>query len=586
MLEKTVVVCALRKALLMFFLSLLITSTSWSVEFNSESTVYPLFKYSQLLEVPLVSESNLNDSGQLAFQEYKKGKFSESRALINHSLNEVINNNNADLQVNTLILNAVISFKNGYSLQALQSLHRAYKINNQNNNIIFDQSILMIIGGIHQARKEHTLALEYLDAAIGRIAERPATKRLALTEMLRISSLISAKNTEKAGTILLNLKSIIETSKIDNIYSYYHQFKGELDFQNDRVTESIDSFNTAIKVSDPKNFTQLANLHLLMSKSLSHTGNLERAIDELVKAFSYAGESAPSLYFYQTLQLHRAYLLRQMDEFEAAFNISKDLYDENEEIESIEDLQVMLNMHGNFRLNAQVQENILLRENNRMQALQLENKKTLNRFYFVVMALLVFLSVLLLLLFLKTKKHQRALEKIAHTDSLTKLNSRARVLELLEHHNNLFNRDNATFSVAIVDLDYFKKINDEFGHVTGDQVLTEFGNMCRRTLRKTDIIGRIGGEEFLIVFPNTSLDNALDVCNLLNRKLPDIGLSLSLSIKTTASIGLASPLKNEKGMEVVKRADEALYEAKSEGRNQVVVKNNIASVSNNYKTVV
>lgn len=585
-LKKTFSFGSLRTLILVVTLCVFSTFTSWSLELNNPRGSYPLFHYARLLNLSLVSELHLNDSGKLAYEEFKKGKFSEARILINRSLQELEDNENTSFYINTLILKAMVSFRNGDSIQALQNLHDAYKLNSVHSSVHSDQSLLTVIGGIHQARNEHTIALEYLDSAIDKKHEYSSENELAFIQMLRITSLISTRNTAKADGALLNLMAIIEKAGINEAYPYFLQFKGELDFQNDLIAQSIDNYEAAVKVADPENLTQLANLYLLMSKSHAHAGNLDKAVDELVQAFSFAGQSVPSFYFYQTLQLHRAYLLSQMDEFEAAFNVTRDLFNEDNKHKSVEEIETMLDMHANFQLNIQKQENILLKENNRMQALQLENKKTLNQVYFILIALLVCLSALLLLLFLRTKKHQKALLQVAHTDSLTGLYSRSRVLELLEHHTNLFNRNNAIFSVAIVDLDYFKKINDTYGHFIGDKVLAEFGNICKRTLRKTDIVGRIGGEEFLILFPNTTLENAQDVCNLLNRKLPDIGSSLNLSIKTTASIGLASPLKNEATMDVVKRSDSALYEAKSQGRNRIVVRNSISSIEGQYKTVV
>jgi diguanylate cyclase (GGDEF)-like protein len=104
-------------------------------------------------------------------------------------------------------------------------------------------------------------------------------------------------------------------------------------------------------------------------------------------------------------------------------------------------------------------------------------------------------------------------------------------------------------------------------------VLQQFGDMCNTSFRKSDIAGRIGGEEFLILLPNTEVKEALPVFEQFNNKLISIGVGLELSMQTTASIGIVTPNLNEAPMDIIKRADTALYEAKEQGRNRVVLGN-------------
>ncbi|WP_299225863.1 sensor domain-containing diguanylate cyclase [Sulfurihydrogenibium sp.] len=130
----------------------------------------------------------------------------------------------------------------------------------------------------------------------------------------------------------------------------------------------------------------------------------------------------------------------------------------------------------------------------------------------------------------------------------------------------------APITLAMADLDYFKKINDTFGHLAGDEALKHFVNIIKRNLRKSDYVFRIGGEEFLILLPNTELKDAVEIVERIRKDLEKSPLYYNgKEIKLTASFGLAEVDKNKYINEIIKEADEKLYKAKELGRNKVVV---------------
>ncbi|MDJ0859725.1 MAG: diguanylate cyclase [Dinoroseobacter sp.] len=142
-------------------------------------------------------------------------------------------------------------------------------------------------------------------------------------------------------------------------------------------------------------------------------------------------------------------------------------------------------------------------------------------------------------------------------------------------------REARDFAVLLLDFDFFKSVNDHYGHAAGDQVLRETAAGVRRHLRSLDIVARIGGEEFMIVLPDTDLSTATQVAERLRRRIEDTAVVLpgadQTEIRVTISIGLATggrEAPNQTVPEILERADRALYEAKAEGRNQVVVSNN------------
>ena len=119
----------------------------------------------------------------------------------------------------------------------------------------------------------------------------------------------------------------------------------------------------------------------------------------------------------------------------------------------------------------------------------------------------------------------------------------------------------------MLDLDDFKKINDNLGHITGDKVLREVAEIIRGSLRKNDIAGRYGGEEFLIIFPQTSIKDASEVCENIRRKVES--KYQSSNIKLTISGGLAV-YKEGNAHHLIDQADAKLYEAKNSGKNKIL----------------
>jgi diguanylate cyclase (GGDEF)-like protein len=158
-------------------------------------------------------------------------------------------------------------------------------------------------------------------------------------------------------------------------------------------------------------------------------------------------------------------------------------------------------------------------------------------------------------------------------DPLTGLGNRAATLAELQSRFDLSRRHGRPISLIMCDLDHFKQINDQYGHGAGDIVLAGFGERVRQNLRGTDLAGRIGGEEFLLVLPETDLEGAMLLAERLRASLSDTPHVLpDGAIQVTCSLGVAQWIPEDKNAgALMGRADQALYAAKREGRNRVVV---------------
>jgi len=164
--------------------------------------------------------------------------------------------------------------------------------------------------------------------------------------------------------------------------------------------------------------------------------------------------------------------------------------------------------------------------------------------------------------------------KLATIDFLTGVLNRRAFFERIEQEINRSLRENTSLSLILTDIDYFKKVNDRYGHQSGDMVLQGFTGQLLNSSRPYDFVGRYGGEEFVICLPGADISQSMSVAERMRSKVEEMKVMLpdgSQSIRITASFGVTSFLmgSKEKTDSLIKRVDNALYKAKNEGRNRV-----------------
>lgn len=164
------------------------------------------------------------------------------------------------------------------------------------------------------------------------------------------------------------------------------------------------------------------------------------------------------------------------------------------------------------------------------------------------------------------KSEAKQYEKLAYFDELTGIANRRKLVNLLQKEISTSRRYGTPLSIIIFDIDHFKKINDTYGHNVGDEVLKALANSVTNTIRTSDSLGRLGGEEFMCILPNTKADVAFELAEHLR-----IGIANSLmenGPNITASFGIAQLMQVDNYDSFVLRADQALYSAKAQGRNR------------------
>ena len=185
-----------------------------------------------------------------------------------------------------------------------------------------------------------------------------------------------------------------------------------------------------------------------------------------------------------------------------------------------------------------------------------------------------FLSWWFLGLLLRISKLEKEMRFLATYDPLTGVYNRNSFLSICTSILNLLKREKSPLTLLYIDLDFFKSINDTFGHDAGDYVLRRIGEYLRNSIRESDIVGRVGGEEFVIALPKTDIKNGMAIAEKIRKGITSLEMICNDSIiEITVSIGISSNLYQEDfGIaKLLKMADIALYHVKNNGRNKIYV---------------
>lgn len=196
-------------------------------------------------------------------------------------------------------------------------------------------------------------------------------------------------------------------------------------------------------------------------------------------------------------------------------------------------------------------------------------------YFLTIIALVIFITIISFILY----QYEKRIRSISIKDPLTKLYNRLYIENIFENELQRAKRHKKTFTVIFIDIDYFKQVNDTFGHDIGDTVLIEISNILKSNIRSLDTLARWGGEEFIILCPETDIESAKILAEKLRKSVESYNIRVdgrttcTIVGNKTCSFGLSEYTeKDDYTKYIIKRADDALYEAKSSGRNRVVCK--------------
>lgn len=256
------------------------------------------------------------------------------------------------------------------------------------------------------------------------------------------------------------------------------------------------------------------------------------------------------------------------------------IYRKNKRLAMIESLE------QSFVVKDKKANNALLLSQNSLKVRRVAEVKEKNSSQQYNFTLIISTAIVFVLLFFRQLRIRNQLIKLTRTDALTGVANRSALFEHGEEMVANFAKQPTEFSVLLLDLDHFKKINDNFGHQVGDKVLMIVSQLVQETMRSRDVFSRLGGEEFVALLPFADSNKAKAIAMRINDKIAQYDFSsLMIQSKITISIGVATMEHNKMSFDdVLHCADLAMYQAKEQGRNTVVCYQNIAGTQERRTT--
>ena len=429
------------------------------------------------------------------------------------------------------------------------------------------------IAAAYRRMGEHAKALEYLQQSVA-FAERQGDPGLLSVALLQMGFLHEDLGQhDEALAILRRAVDVAGNHGLEYDVAAGHLAmasalirRGDFAAAESALTTARNGFE---QVGDRSNE---AMLQLLEGMVLAGRGEDDQALDHYNRA-AQAFESDPNLRYQVDLYAARALSQEALGNYRAAMDDLKLERTGRRKLNDDARTQQSLLLQYQFDTARRDLENARLQADQKSQRQRLKMVERANRWQFVALVSTALLVVGLLVLFMRQLRNTRQINKLALTDALTGVANRRHVEVAAEQAVEHARTQNEPLAVLTFDLDWFKRINDGHGHAGGDQVLVRVARACESVLRQKDLLGRMGGEEFIVLLPNTSSDAALLVAERLRDSVHRLDLAdIAEDLRVTISLGLSMLRAQDDGVhDVIDRADSALYRAKEAGRNRVAV---------------
>ncbi|MCU7555335.1 diguanylate cyclase [Alteromonas sp. ASW11-19] len=500
-----------------------------------------------------------------------QGLAREGLALTRPAIDWAKTNQRFDLLTYALSIQGYIHLALSTTDDALALFQEGYRLAQDRTTQLRPEDFASMIALVFEYRGEWEQAISFYQQAETYYRNTNASLELANTLFGLGRAYYSTGNPQKGLSLLKDSANLaLEIGDLQGAAYSYAIMAGHL-IQQGKLIDAETFLNEALGIFEDADNPYMQIQTLI---SLAKIEENKQQFDEAMRLLNRADDIAEGdVFLAQSIRigLEKSRLYASFGEYEKAYQLMLIIRDLQTRLEQQQNSQRLLELRTAFDLEQQEAKNALLTEQNLRQQTQLLNERKLQQYIFAMVFLLIVICLLLLYLYVNGKRHQERLELLANEDELTGMLTRRKTMEVLDNQVQLAIRHNEPLVVALLDLDHFKKINDTFGHQTGDEVLRTFGSLAKSSFRTTDILGRIGGEEFLFAFPHTQPGQAEE---MLRRFINDVktipGRIRNPRCKVSASVGLVSSAMAETPRELTVLADEALYKAKQAGRDRIV----------------
>jgi len=469
-----------------------------------------------------------------------------------------------------LILSQLLIQTDQYN-QALQLVQEAYDLAPVEGPDLVKADFSNQMSAIYVYRDEFEIALPYLQETLAhyRKKDKKLAVSIALFELGR-AHLVLDRTASGLAYLQESIQIAVAINDLQGIayglneLATHHLSLQEYDKAESYLQEARQRFNEA------GNQYMLFDNNIQLSQLYTQTKQYGLAEQYLTTA---AQQVDPQLLPFSQIAIQRqqANILDARGQHEEAYDLLTDAVKQLQELEAQQSAEKLHQIRAIFEVESSEQENQLLAQKNQLQQQQLAIKNQQN-----ILLMLFLVSALLLVLFLiyftyKFRRQSVRLHELANYDELTGLRNRSNTIYAIKHKLKNLDKEQPMYLVMI-DLDYFKDINDRFGHALGDKVLKIFGDYCRDVFSENDLAGRVGGEEFLVCLTGYTPQQAFDRIEKLRQKTAKMHhLIKAPDFSVTLSAGLCQITADKPSFhQWVKCADKALYQAKHAGRNQTI----------------
>lgn len=506
------------------------------------------------------------------------GLAAEALPLAKQALTWAENQGDHAMTIDALIALGYIENTLGNSINALSVFMRAY--NMAPNNDVVDavttkSAIASSVALVYEYRREDRLAIPFFQEAVdyhrnnknlldlsialyglGRANKNIGKKELG-QEQLQESLEISRAIDDEQG-VAYALKELAP------LLMQAEEFEQAESMLNEAATLFAKSGNQFMLLDIHKTLT---NFYLAKNDSLKAQLNIEQAKQ-------YLNEQRMPIQAISLAELESQVNASQ-GLFEPAYKQLLGTISKKQQLLSESSTQRLHELRTQFELETQAKENSLLAKENAEQKLYLLKQEQSNQLLMIGLLTAAGVVILLVLMALRSRQQKQQLFKLANFDQLTGLANRNHIMGLLKAQKNQLSSEQ-NMQIVMLDLDHFKQINDQLGHEVGDHVLKYFGQLCNKNITSPNLVGRFGGEEFLLALVNCSNEDASETIDSLRSDAQSISDKIKQDIATDCpSIGFSAGISNCRNdtplNECIKNADLAMYQAKNNGRNRTVV---------------
>jgi len=469
---------------------------------------------------------------------------------------------------------AWMQYHRGAMGEALANVQIAYRISEGPGNETARREALSMMANVYADSKvgQYDRAIEYYRQLATEYENDGQAKDVADT-LFNIGSTFEAKGTLGAAELYYR-RALAAFEKIDSAgdVAYTRCALGSALVKQGRANEALSQLDTAVAFYErQRDAESLAWAKQFRGIAYRRLGRSGEALRDLGAAREYY-EKEKNVRFLEKNVDEAALVYEQLGDWKNAYTFRKRHAALQQELAVTRRDELSSTLRVQFDAEKKEQENRALARENTLRAAALREAEHNQKLQIAVIALTALLAVALALLFWRQVVNTRRMRSMAMTDELTRLPNRRHILAAVELEFAEARRNGHPTALIVLDIDRFKRINDTHGHAAGDEILKRVARTCRLTLRPSDQIGRIGGEEFLIVLHQTSTaQQAADIAERIRAAVEQLDVSsVAAGLRVTISLGVYVTTEHDASAAIA-AADTLLYRAKEDGRNRVEV---------------